>query len=177
MEKPEKQVRKADVFQRVFAGIIRIIRELWLERNMDRHQPLQGQKRLAKITEATRTVTDLYSLQSMIMPQHTTKYFAMPLEEMVEQSASRMLAWATRWKMGIYQSVRRAKYVSKQLTVPIWKVWDPERTDEPEKKVDKRRLKQTKQKKYKATSITNKLKVKERTRSTSRDPVQVKEKK
>ena len=79
--------------------------------------------------------------------------------------------------MGIYQSVRRAKYASKQLTVSIWKVWDPDRTDEPEKKVDKRRLKQTKQKKYKATSITNKLKVKDRTRSTSHAPVQAEEKK
>ena len=73
--------------------------------------------------------------------------------------------------MGIYQSVRWAKLVSKQLTVPIWKIWEPERTDEPEKKVDKRQLKKTKQKKYKATSITNKLKVKDRTRSTSRAPV------
>jgi len=72
---------------------------------MDRHQPLQGQKRIARITEAARTVTDLYSLQSMIMPQHQSRYFAMPLEEMVEQSAPKMLAWATRWKMGIYQSV------------------------------------------------------------------------
>ena len=168
MEKPEKKVRKADVFQRVFAGIIRIIRELWLERNTDRHQPLQGQKRMAKITEATRTVTDLYSLQSMIMPEHMSKYFAMPLEEMVEQSAPRMLAWATRWKMGIYQSVRRAKYASKQMTVPIWKIWDPDRTDEPAKKVDKRRLKQTKQKKYKASSITDKLKVTGSIKSTSR---------
>ena len=70
--------------------------------------------------------------------------------------------------MGIYQSVRRAKYASKQLTVPIWKVWDPDQTDEPEKKVDKRRLKQTKQKKYKASSITDKLKVTGRIESTSR---------
>ena len=63
------------------------------------------------------------------------------------------------------------------MTVPIWKIWEPERTDEPEKKVDKRRLKQTKQKKYKATSITNKLKVTKRTRSTSRAPVQADKKK
>jgi len=177
MEKPEKQVRKTDVFQRVFAGIIRIIRELWLERNMDRHQPLQGQKRLAKITEATQTVTDLYSLQSMIMPKHKSKYFAMLLEEMVEQSAPRMLAWATQWKIGIYQSVRQAKLASKQMTVPIWKIWEPERIDEPKKNVDKRRLKRTKQKKYKASSIIKKLKVKNRTRSTSRVRVQAKKKK
>ena len=52
VEKPEKKVRKADAFQRVFVGIIRIIRELWLERNTDRHQPQQGQKRMANITEA-----------------------------------------------------------------------------------------------------------------------------
>ena len=160
----------------MFAGIIRIIWELWLERNTDRHQPLQGQKRIARITEATRTVTDLYSLRSLIMPEHESKYFAMPLEEMEEQSAPRMLAWATRWKMGIYQSVRRAKLASKQMTVPIWKIWEPERIDEPEKKVEKRRLQQTRQKKYKATSITNKLKVTERIRSTSRVPAQVKEK-
>jgi len=105
VEKPEKKKCKADVFQRALAGIIKIIRELWLERNTERHQPLQGQKRITRITEATRTVTDLYLLQSMIMPQHKSKYFVMPLEEMVEQSAPKMLVWATRWKMGIYQSV------------------------------------------------------------------------
>ena len=79
--------------------------------------------------------------------------------------------------MGIYQSVRRAKLASKQMTVPIWKIWDPDRTDEPEKKVDKRRTKQTKQKKYKASSITDKLKVTNRTRSTSRALVQAEKKK
>ena len=79
--------------------------------------------------------------------------------------------------MGIYHSVRRAKLVSKKITVPIWKIWEPERIDEPEKKVDKRRLHQTRQKKYKATSITNKLKVTERTRSTSCVPTQVEMKK
>ena len=42
VEPPEKKIRKADVFQRVFEGIIRIIRGLWLERNTGRHQPLQG---------------------------------------------------------------------------------------------------------------------------------------
>ena len=140
VEAPETKKRKADVFQRVLARIIRIIRELWLERNTDRHQPLQGQKRIARIIEATRTVTDLYLLQSMVMPKHKYKYFAMPLEEMVEQSAPRMLAWTTRWKMGIYQSVRRAKLASKQTTVPIWKIWESERFDKPAKKVDKRQL-------------------------------------
>ena len=145
-----------------------IIRELWLERNTDRHQPIKGQQRIARITEATRTVTDLYTLKSLIMPEHQSKYFAMPLEEMVEQSAPRMLAWATRWKMGIYQSVRRAKLASKQMTVPIWKIWDHDRTDEPTKKVDKRRLQQNRQRKYKTTSITNKWKVTESIRSTSR---------
>ena len=58
----KKQKQKADVFRRVFKSIIWIIRELWLEHNMDRHRPLQLQKRMAKITEATQTVTVLYSL-------------------------------------------------------------------------------------------------------------------
>ena len=102
IEPPPKKKRKADVFQRVFQEIVLIIRELWLERNTDRHQPIKGQQQIARITEATRTVTELYSLQPLIMPEHESKYFAMPLEEMVEQLAPRMLAWATRWKMGIY---------------------------------------------------------------------------
>ena len=51
---------------------------------------------MAKITEATRTVTDLNTLKTLVLPEHEPKYFAMPLEEMVEQSAPRMLAWATR---------------------------------------------------------------------------------
>ena len=51
-----------------------------------------------KITEATWTVIELYSLRTLIMPEHESKYFAMPLEEMLEQSAPMMLAWVTRWK-------------------------------------------------------------------------------
>ena len=52
------------------------------------------------------------------------------------------------------------KIVSKKLTVLSWKIWEPDRTDEPKKKVVKRRVTQLKRKKYKATKITNKLKVK-----------------
>ena len=80
-----------------------------------------------------------------------------------------MLAWVTRWKIGIYQSVHRAKFVSKKMTVPIWKIWEPDRIDEPTKKVDKRRITaaRKKTKKCKATRITNKLKVKEQVKSTS----------
>ena len=61
VEPQKKKKQKADIFQRVFEGIILIIRELWLEHNTDRHRPLQGQKRIAIITEVTVTVTDLYS--------------------------------------------------------------------------------------------------------------------
>ena len=143
----KKTKQKADVFQRVFESIMKIIRELWLERNTDQHQPLQGQKRIAKLIEATQTVTDLYSLRSLIMPQHDSKYIALSLEEMLEQSAPRMLAWATRWKIGIYQSIWRAKILSKKLTIPLWKIWEPDRTDEPKKKVDRRKVTQSKRKK------------------------------
>ena len=170
IEPPPKKKRKADVFQRVFQGIVRVVREMWLERNTDRHNPLQGQKRITKITEATQTVTELYSLRSLIMPEHESKYFAMSLEEILEQSAPKMLSWVTRWKIGIYQSIRRAKFESKKMTVPIWKIWEPDRIDEPTTKVDKRRITASmkKTKKYKATRITNKLEVKERIISTSR---------
>ena len=68
------------------------------------------------------------------MPQHDPKYFAKLLEDMLKQSAPRMLTWATRWKIGIYQSIREAKLISKQITVSIWKIWDLDRTAEPEKK-------------------------------------------
>ena len=85
------------------------------------------------------------------MPKHDSRYFAVPLEDMLEQSAPRMLAWATRWKMGIYQSIRRAKLLSKKMIVPIWKIWEPDRTDEPRKKVDKRRIKESGKKKCKTT--------------------------
>ena len=50
------------------------------------------------------------------------------------QSAQRMLALATRWKMGIYQSIRRAKLESMKMTIPLWKIWDNDRTDGPKRK-------------------------------------------
>ena len=169
IEPPPKEKQKADVFQQVFQGIVRVVREMWLERNTDRHQPLQGQRCIAKITEATRTVTELYAMRSLILPEHMSKYFSMPLEEMLEQSAPRMLAWVTKWKIGIYHSIRQVKKLPKKLTIPIWKIWEPEQNDGPVKKVDKRRITaaEKRTKKYKATSIMNKLEVKDPIRSTS----------
>ena len=102
------------------------------------------------------------------MSQHVSKYFATPKEAMLEQSATRMLAWATRWKMGIYQSVKGAKLLSKRLTIPIWKMWNPNQNDEPKMKVDKRRTTRYKPKKYKRTNITDKIKVTHMNQSTSK---------
>ena len=53
------------------------------------------------------------------------------------------------------------------MTVPILKMWDPDRTDEPIQKVDKRRVTETKEKKYQETHITDKIKVTHRNQSTS----------
>ena len=92
----------------------------------------------------------------------------MSLEEMLEQLAPRMLAWATRWKMGIYQSIWQDKLISKKMTVPIWKIWDHDQTDKPVQKVDKIKIKETRQKTYKATRITTKLKVTKSWKSISR---------
>ena len=47
-------------------------------------------------------------------------------------------------------------------------MWEPNRKSEPEKKVDRQRITNSKQRKYKATRITNKLKVTKRKRSTSK---------
>ena len=49
----EKNQAKSDVFQKVFKSITKITQELWLERSIDRHRSIQGQKCMAKITEAT----------------------------------------------------------------------------------------------------------------------------
>ena len=48
VEPPPKKKHKADLFQRVSQGIVRVVREIWLERNTDRHNPLQGEKWIAK---------------------------------------------------------------------------------------------------------------------------------
>ena len=53
-------------FNRNNKKIILIIRELWLKRNIDHHQPIKRQQRIATMTETTRIVTDLYSLQPLV---------------------------------------------------------------------------------------------------------------
>lgn len=70
------------------------------------------------------------------MPQHDSKYFALNLEEILAQSSLRILAWTIRWKIGRYQSIRQEKQISKQMIVPFYKVWDSDRLNKPEKKVD-----------------------------------------
>ena len=74
---------------------------MWLERNKDCHDPMQGQQRIAKLTKATQTVEELYSLRRLIMKQHEAVYFALPLAEMLKMSVTYMLSWANRWKLGI----------------------------------------------------------------------------
>ena len=64
------------------------LQELWLERNEDRHNLAKGQIRMAKITEAERTVTDLYSVRHLILPDHDSIYFAMELPQMLERTYS-----------------------------------------------------------------------------------------
>ena len=72
------------------------------------------------------------------MQEHKSQCFIMKLSEMIEQSAYRMLVCGTRWKQGIYNSMRRAKILVTKPTVPIWKMWDPNRADESEKIIDKK---------------------------------------
>ena len=47
-------------------------------------------------------------------------------------------------------------------------MWDPDRTFEPSKKVDRRRVTKSTQKKYKLTRITTRLRVTNSKRSTSK---------
>ena len=93
--KPTKtSKRKTDVFQCVFDRTTKIVYKMWLGRNKDRHNPLQRQLRMAKLAEAIRIVEELYSLRTLIMKQHKPTYFAIPLSEMLELSAKRMISWA-----------------------------------------------------------------------------------
>lgn len=55
--------------------------------------------------------------------------------------------------------MKRAKILAKQMTVPIWKIWDPDRPEKPKKKIDRQRITASKQKKYKVIKIINKLEV------------------
>ena len=56
------------------------------------------------------------------------------------------------------------------MIVPIWKIWDQDRIDEQVKKVDKRRITESRQETNKETRITTTLKVTDRLRSNSRVP-------
>ena len=117
---------------------------------------------MTKITEVTQIVTELYSLRSMTMSEHESRYFVMDLSAMIEQSASRMLAWATRWKRGIYNSMRQEKMIASKRTVPTWKIWEPDKPNEPMKKVDNRQVTESRQQLYKNTKIMTTLRVNKR---------------
>ena len=62
-------------------------------------QSNSGSTYIAKIMEATQTVTHLYSLRSSIMPQHNSRYYAMELKEMFERSNTQIFRWATHGNM------------------------------------------------------------------------------
>ena len=120
-----KKKRKIDEFQALFTKVSKIMHELWLERNTDRHNPPKGQLRIAKTIKATTVVEHLYLLRSMIIPEHDSRYFAMEYSEMKGQSYTYMLKWANRWKTGIFHIMKRNKNESEGNTVKIWKMWYP----------------------------------------------------
>ena len=95
IEKPstptKKKEGKINDFQALFTKVSKIVHELWLERNTDRHNPAQRQLRIAKITEAIREVEHLYSLQSMIMQERDSRYYVMELSDMTDQSYTYIL--------------------------------------------------------------------------------------
>ena len=62
--------------------------------------------------------------------------------------------------------MKRAAIAAKGLTIPIHKIWAPDRT-EPRKRVDRRRITSHKPTKYKDIKITNKMKVTTKHRSTN----------
>lgn len=58
---------------------------------------------------------------------------------MLEQSSSRILVWATSGKICIYQSIRLGKQILIQMAVSIWKIWDLNKANEPEKETRKKK--------------------------------------
>ena len=76
------------------------------------------------------------------MPEHDSRYYAMELSEMTDQSYTYMLRWANRWKQGIFHSMKRNKNRSEGNTVPIWKMWHPEMKYAQNTPVDRQRAKE-----------------------------------
>ena len=141
-----------------------------------------GQLRIAKMTEATREVEALYSVRPLIMPEHDSRYYAMSMDEMIEQSPTRMLKWVNRWKHGIYHSMRRQQSRAASNTIPIWKMWNPQLQTEPKTIVDRKRSQATykkelkEKKKLKDMKMTSVFGLKSKRKSTSRAPVEYSEK-
>lgn len=170
----KKKKSKTDNLQVLFTKVSKIIHELWLERNTDRHNPTNGQLRIAKIMEPTREVEYLYSLRSMVMPEYDSRYYAMKLSEMTDQSHKYMLRWANRWKRGIFHRMKKNQNKADVNTILIWKIWNPTRTEVPTKVVDRQRSKwllrkeQKEQSKLKGNPMTNIFQIDRPNKSTSK---------
>ena len=83
------------------------------------------------------------------MLEHDSRYCAMELSEMTDQSYTYMLKWANRWKQGIFHSMKRNKNRSEGNTVKIWKIWHLKMKDAPNTTVDRQRAKELTQKQEK----------------------------
>ena len=71
---------------------------------------------MAKLMEATQTVTDLYLLRSLMMSKYDLQCFALDLSEIVEHSTLQMMTRTTRGKHKIYNNMRRTKMKVTQYT-------------------------------------------------------------
>ena len=95
------------------------IKELWLQRNHDRHNHDKGQRNVAAYFECEHELQTLYALRDSILPEDQRHYYA-DIEEHLGKPIREIKRWIRRWRPVLLKSATEAARIAQSSTKPIY---------------------------------------------------------
>ena len=133
-EKKEKKKKKSkDVFQDLIEWIFVIAEEeLWIQRNLDRHQP-SNKSSYTEVIKVDREIRKQYGLYDEVRPADRDGFYSTDIEQRLSQTIHEKRRWIIRWSDTIRSSIKRNKREAAAAN-PIWSDYNCKK--EPKVKID-----------------------------------------
>ena len=101
-DKDKKEKKKSkDVFQHLIERMFVIAEEeLWIQRNLDRHQP-NHKNSYTEVIKVDREIQKLYGQSDEVQPADREDLYSIDLEQRLSQTMNEKRKWIIRWSATI----------------------------------------------------------------------------
>ena len=119
----KRKKKGKDVFQHLIERIIVIAEEeLWIQRNLDRHQ-LNHKNSYTEVIKVDQEIRKLYGQSDEFRPADRDDLYSIDLEQRLSQTMNEKRKWTIRWSATIGSSIKRNKREAATAN-PIWSYYN-----------------------------------------------------